>query len=140
MFVLRIEGRTHRATLANGAFPILQQAYAPVVARLNLPEDFLNELMGISAKYLGREMRIRHLNEERASLTGLEREQLRAERDSLAPLQCAALYEALSTARQQYGPARFDRFLYEAVTPGMVVTMTEPDRREQLIRWERGCK
>jgi hypothetical protein len=154
-FILCIEGRYHPElllptellrNLLSGlrgrpeGLAILRQAYAPVVTRLNLSDHLLDELLAMSADYVDRETRIQDLNAQLASRPGVDETRILAERDSLSPLQCSALHDALTSARKRYGRLRFDRFLYEAVAPGMVITMTEPDQPAQLIQWERGCR
>jgi hypothetical protein len=154
-FLLRIEGRTHPElllpielfrNLLSGlrgrpeGVAILREAYAPIVARLRLPPNLLRELVVIASEYVEREERIQTLNERLTTTRGRDAATLRSERDALSPLQCSTLFEALTTARARYGGILFDRFLYEAVAPGMVVTMDEPDDAAQLLQWDRGCR
>src|SRR5215208_2550549 len=106
-FILRIEGRHHPElllptellrNLLSGlrgrpeGLAILRQAYAPVITRLDLSARFLDELLAMSADYIDRETRIQSLNAQLASQPGADAIRIRAERDSLSPLQCSALH------------------------------------------------
>lgn len=154
-FRFRIEGRTHPELLlpfelfrnllaglrsnAEGA-AILREAYAPIIARLNLPPDLLQQLVDLADPYLSREARIQRINERLSAASPLEAVALRDEADSFHALQCSSLFDALAAARQHFGATAFDQFLYEAVAPGFVVTMTERDDVRELTRWEGGCR
>lgn len=62
------------------------------------------------------------LNEEKTKADALDRAGVTA----IQSRKCAAEAQALREARRVFGKERFDRMLYEAVTPGMVTTFT-PD-------------
>ena len=118
--------------------PVLREAFAPVVERLTLPPDFLDQIAETSSEYIAAHKRIRRLNAELAERPGAD--DVRSERDVLGAAQCATLFEALESARARYGRERFERFLYEAVAPGMVVVLAEPEDAVDLLKWEGGCK
>ena len=150
---IRIEGRGNpelllpielfRNLLSGLADPrgreVLREAYAPVATKLGLGDDFIDELAVIAAEYLARNAQIQSMN---ASLGrgAPNHDRLRLTRDALAALQCPTLADALAAARRRYGRATVDRFLYEAIAPGMVVVLLEPESADELARWEGGCK
>ena len=154
-FALRLEGRKNPElllpmelfrNLLSGlqadpmARTVLREAYAPVTTRLNLPNGLLDQLLVIADEYLARDSRIQSLNERLATSGTLDAPRLSAERDALSQTQCATLFDALTAARKRYGTSQFDRFLYEAVAPGMVVTIFGPEEAGELAWWERGCR
>lgn len=118
----------------------LTEAYGATAARLELPPDLLTQVLTVADDYMKRDARIQTLNRQLSTGAAGSGTELAAERDSLSRLQCAALFGALAQARQRYGRARFDRYLYEAVAPGMVVLTTAPDSADELMWWEGGCK
>jgi hypothetical protein len=55
---------------------------------------------------------------------------------------CRARYQAMDHARQIFGSARFDRFLYTVIGPSVrkATVTNEPNPAEALRRVEEGCK
>ncbi len=53
---------------------------------------------------------------------------------------CSARADALRRAREKFGNEQFDRFLYTAVAPRVVVFADEPMTAEQLRTIAEGCR
>lgn len=123
------------------ASEIVQSGFASRVREHGLPNDFWERLRVISAVYVADENALTDALARVRRESGARRQRaeqtLAITRDQV----CRSRADALAEARRVFGRERFDRFLYEAVAPGMFSTAFKTLPKAELLRkTEEGCR
>jgi len=119
---------------------VVRDGHMADVRRLGLPEDFWKRLEALSAVYIADSWAERDLGAAVQQQTGGVRGR---DRDALTLKQhdvCRSRADALAAARKEFGPERFDRFLYEVIAVNKFHTEDHLPN-PAVLRWtEAGCR
>jgi hypothetical protein len=111
----------------------------PEVLRFDLPADFWERLRTISVIYIA-DVHRAYDNPKARNLKHHTDERERQEFNRNYEVMCRSRADALAKAREEFGAARFDRFLYEAVARNMFKTIFDTEDVNALRRAAEGCR
>ena len=112
-------------------------------ASLQLDDRFFEQLEKVVQIYVDAEIELIHLFDRRQSARPEEQMEFTREIFRVADSRCFLRTQALAAARQAFGRDSFDRFLYTAMAPDVIVMSPSASRASAtnaLLRIERGCQ
>ncbi|HEX6087878.1 MAG TPA: hypothetical protein VF266_25320 [Thermoanaerobaculia bacterium] len=83
---------------------------------------FWDDLHAAGRPFFEASAELHQLNRRLDEVSGSEREQLEARRDQVFDTLCSRREAALAAARALFGQKTFDRFLYQAIAPGVFIS------------------
>lgn len=114
------------------------------VKSLGLPPDFWERLEDVAQPFFAANSNLRRLNLElRSATTDFAREQqIHSELFRINASLCRERADALASARKEFGPLVFDRFLYQTIAPdaSVIVTSSGGSGADSLLWVEEGCR
>jgi hypothetical protein len=118
-----------------------RQQLRPGARRAGLPDNMWEVLSVVAADYLKTLEQEQNLAAALPESSQEDRGRLLARIAEAQAPQCALRAKALAAARQAFGASAFDRFLYEAVAPHVIILSDDaPATPEQLRYVEGGCQ
>jgi hypothetical protein len=115
--------------------------FEPWRKALGLPEDFWDRLGSHAEPYLSWELETRSLGAEMMAAQGKKSGEIERLVDTRGLESCRLRIETFEAARKAFGRERLDRFLYEAVAPGLGLSAADSTASlEQLRFLAGGCR
>lgn len=106
-----------------------RQLWLRRVSALNLPATFWTDLYAAGQPFFDASIQFQEITQQlQAPLSESDRERLSQRRNEISASICQLRARALASARKTFGRDVFDRFLYEAIAPGVFVIETPGQR------------
>lgn len=119
---------------------VVRQGFVRDVKRHGLPSDFWERLRAVSSIFIGDVLARRDLAGSLRQQDGPARGRLEEALELKHNDICRSRADALAAARREFGPERFDRFLYEVIATNMFHAADRLPDPKLLRQLESGCR